>query len=221
MARKMKQLELPPKGRGGRRPGAGRPKRKQASVPHLQREAFAARFPLHVTLKMLDDVGDLRTHKRFRRIQRAFFFARRMTLQQFSVQGNHIHLIVEARDKSALATAIQALCIRIARGVNRESNRRGTVFADRYHLHVLKTPEEVRNAVHYVLHNRQKHHSSHRFYVDPFSSASGEACWYIDERLGSAMIVVDPQTWLGQAGTTDLRYTPKPKASPQMRLPLS
>jgi hypothetical protein len=220
MARKMKQLELPARGRGGRRPGAGRPKSKNAGVSHLRREAFPARYPLHVTLKIRDEVGDLRTRKRFRRIQRAlFFFGAR--LQQFSVQGNHIHLIAEANDKKVLAKGVQALCIRIARGVNRELSRRGCVFADRYHVHVLKSLEEVRNAVHYVLHNRQKHRTSHAFYVDPFSSASGEACWYVHERLGAALIVVDPRTWLGQTGTTDLRYTPKPKASPQTGLRLS
>src|SRR5262249_41920901 len=156
----------------------------------------------------------------FRRIQRALFFACNrfgMTLQQFSVQGNHIHLIAEARGKAALAKGIQGLCIRIARGVNAATKRRGTVFADRYHVHVLKTPSEVRNAVHYVLYNRQHHRpETHPWYVDPFSSASGEASWYVHEEV-AAWIVVDPRTWLGQHATTDRRYTPPPD-SRQMRL---
>jgi hypothetical protein len=62
----------------------------------------------------------------------------------------------------------------------------------------LKTPAEVRNALHYVLHNRRKHRpDTDARYVDPFSSASGEACWYVHEH-GSAMIIVEPRTWLGK-----------------------
>src|SRR5882757_11523375 len=157
--RRMKQLEFAPKGRGGRRPGAGRPKKKTSGVPHLQRQTFAKKHPLHVTLQIRREVGDLRTDKRFLRIQRAFRygcdrFGMRMT--QFSVQGNHIHLIVEADDRDALSKGMQGLAIRLARGVNRVSNRKGAVFSDRYHARVLKTLTEVRNAVHYVFYNRQK-----------------------------------------------------------------
>ena len=203
----MEQLELPAKGRGGRRPGAGRKSSKHSGVSHLRRPSFK-KLPAHVTLKIRDDVGDLRAEKRFRRIQRAFLHACDrfgMTLQQFSVQGNHIHLIVEAVDRRCLGRAMQGLTIRIAKGVNRVSGRGGTVFADRYHAHLLKTPKEVRNAVHYVLHNRQKHRRelglwTHSWQIDSHSSASGEACWYYGEE-GAALIVVQARTWLGrQAG---------------------
>ena len=198
----MEQLEFPR--RGGRRPGAGRPKSKTSGMSHLTRQSMR-NCPAHVTLKIRHCVGNLRTDKRFRRIQRAFFFACDrfgMSLLQFSVQGNHIHLIVEAVDRHCLAKGIQALCIRIARGINGVSDRRGTVFADRYHAHILTTPTEVRHALHYVLHNQQNHRrkqalSTHAWYIDPFSSASGEACWYVHE-VGAAMIVAAPRTWLGK-----------------------
>jgi hypothetical protein len=35
--------------------------------------------------------------------------------------------------------------------------RKGKVFADRYHMRILKTPTEVKNALRYVLDNRWKH----------------------------------------------------------------
>jgi hypothetical protein len=35
--------------------------------------------------------------------------------------------------------------------------RTGKVFADRYHMRILKTPTEVKNALRYVLDNRWKH----------------------------------------------------------------
>jgi putative transposase len=201
--RKPEQLPLPIKGRGGWRPGAGRPKKKHAGVSHLRREAFPTRYPLHVTLKIRKDVGDLRTDHRFHRIRRAFFHGGNrhgIRLIHFSVQGDHVHLILEARDRTALSRGVQGLAIRLAKGINRLSQRRGKVFNDRYHAHILKSPAEVRNAVHYVLHNRQKHQKRagiqpHPWYIDPFSSASGEACWFVQDEF-SAMIIHRPHTWL-------------------------
>jgi len=49
------------------------------------------------------------------------------------------------------------LLIRVARALNKLWQRRGKVFADRYHDHVLRSPREVRNAVRYVLGNARKH----------------------------------------------------------------
>src|SRR6266498_448503 len=174
--RRMVQLDLPVKGRGGWRPGAGRPKSKSSGVPHLRRESFK-KHPLHVTLKIRAEVGSLRTGKQFVRIKRAFRYGCDrfgMRLAQFSVQGNHIHLIVEAQDRRALAHGMQGLSIRLARAVNRVQSRKGRVFADRYHARVLRTLAEVRNAVHYVVYNRQKHERQygrepHAFYLDPYS----------------------------------------------------
>jgi putative transposase len=207
----MKQLEFRPVGRGGRRPGAGRPRSRPSRVSHLAREKFKKK-PVHITLKMRGDVGDLRTGRRFREIQRAFFVAcdvRGMRLLQFSIQGNHVHLVVEAVDQKLLGKAMQALAIRLAKGVNRAGGRHGTVFAERYHAHVLKTPTEVRNAVHYVLYNKQKHRpATQPWDLDEFSSASGEACWYWDEN-GAAMVIVEPMTWLGwYSAAVDRRLRP-------------
>jgi REP element-mobilizing transposase RayT len=85
----------------------------------------------------------LRTPKAYRVIASALFIARarfgvRIVVQ--STQRNHMHLIAEARDRRALARAMQGLCIRIARGLNRLWGRKGKVFADRYHARVLATP---------------------------------------------------------------------------------
>jgi REP element-mobilizing transposase RayT len=209
--RRMKQLEFRPVGRGGRRPGAGRPKRRPSRVSHLAREKFRKK-PVHITLKLLDAVGDLRTDKRFARIQRAFFAAcdhLDMRLLQFSVQSNHLHLVVEALDHKALGKAMQGLCIRLAKNLNRVSGRDGTVFADRYHAHVLKTPAEVRNTVHYVLYNRQKHRRRAGLDIDEYSSASGESCWYVGDGGEAAMVIVEPATWLGwHSAAVDIRLRP-------------
>src|SRR5690554_5748078 len=48
--------------------------------------------------------------------------------------------------------------------------RRGRIQLERYHLHVLKTLRETKNAIHYVLFNHQKHTGLKRAYITPYSS---------------------------------------------------
>ncbi len=132
--RKARQLgfDLRYRGRGGYRPGAGRPKKPGAGVPHVRRPALAARHPVHVTARVCAEAAQLRSRACFRVVascigegcQRDGF-----RLVHFSVQSNHLHLIVEARDAIALARGIQGLSIRIAKAVNRALDRRGKVFA--------------------------------------------------------------------------------------------
>lgn len=147
--------------RGGRRKGAGRkPKGDRPGVPHVRRESFPRGTPIHVTVRVRKGVPNLRSRKAVRVIAKCFEAACErlgMRLTQYSIQANHIHLIVEAVDRRALSRAMKGLCVRIAKRLNRATGRKGSVFADRYHAHVLRTPSEVRNAVRYVMENSRIH----------------------------------------------------------------
>jgi hypothetical protein len=98
-------------------------------------------------------------------------------LVHYSLQGNHAHLVVEARDRDALGRGMKAIGARLARAVNRVARRRGPVLADRYHLRLLPTPKEVRNALRYVLLNARRHAATVKakltdaVRLDPASSA--------------------------------------------------
>jgi REP element-mobilizing transposase RayT len=159
---------------------------------------LAARFPVHVTLRVGPDVWNLRSRRSFRVIGTALGAgAERLGLRlcDFSIQGNHIHLLVEANGQVALARGIQGLCIRMARGLNRMMGRKGRVFADRYHAHILRTPTEVARARAYVRDNHRKHaerrgDSLRAGWVDPYSSASH----------GHRIVLPAPHTWLLRAG---------------------
>ena len=74
-------------------------------------------------------------------------------LVHYSVLGNHLHMLAEAKDRNALSRGMQGLLIRVAKGLNRLWSRKGSVFADRYHDRILRTPKHVRHALAYVLHN--------------------------------------------------------------------
>jgi putative transposase len=127
---------------------------------------------------------------------------------QFSIQGNHIHLICEASDNVALARGIQGWSVRVARGLNGFWDREGSVFDDRYHLEILSSPTQTRNALCYVLQNARRHGEriDPKFGgMDPFSSA-----WWFDgwrdetwkEGVGPPDVrpVAEPTTWLLRVG---------------------
>src|SRR5262249_44760482 len=140
----------------------------------------------------------LRTNKIFAQIKRAFYYGHDrfgMQMVEFSVQANHLHLVVEAEDRECLWRGMQGLNVRIARAVNKILERKGKVFADRYHAHVLRTLTEVRNAVNYVRNNLRKHRPEEKF--DPYSSTCFEACWYDWGEL----VIAAPRTWMLKQAT--------------------
>jgi hypothetical protein len=51
-----------------------------------------------------------------------------MQVVHYSIQGNHLHLIVEADDAAALSRGLQGLLIRVARSLNRVAGRRGKLL---------------------------------------------------------------------------------------------
>lgn len=166
---------------GGARKGAGRkPKGPTPGVTHKRRPTLAARFPVHVTVRVRAHVWNLRSRRSFAVIGKAVRLAAQryaMRLCEFSIQGNHLHLVVEATDQAALAQGMKGLNVRLAKGLNKLMGRRGAVVADRYHAHILKTPTEVKRAVNYVIHNYRKHVLARggaiaQGWVDPYSSAS-------------------------------------------------
>ena len=146
--------------RGGKRKGAGRkPRRAQAGVGHGRREVLKARFPVHVTWRMREGVWSLRTRRCFTVLRRAFWGGANrfgFRLVHYSVQGNHLHLLVEAQDEKALASGMNGMGVRVARGLNRVMGRQGRVLGDRYHAHVLRTTTEAMRARHYLLQNARR-----------------------------------------------------------------
>jgi REP element-mobilizing transposase RayT len=68
-----------------------------------------------------------------------------------SIQHNHIHLLVEAGTQVTLSRGVQALAIATARGINRAHDRRGSVFAFRFHATAITSPRQMRSTLAYVL----------------------------------------------------------------------
>jgi REP element-mobilizing transposase RayT len=166
-----------------------------------------------VTLRLRPGLPSLRDVRVVRTIERSFAKGcerEEFRLVHYSLQGNHAHLIIEARDRFALGRGMMAIGSRLARAVNRVARRTGPVLADRYHLRLLPTPREVRSALRYVLLNARRHAAKARHTVtkvvrlDPASSARWFDGW---RRSAPAQAVArapaavaEARTWLLKIG---------------------
>jgi hypothetical protein len=132
-----------------------------------------------------------------------------MRLVHWAAQRDHLHLIVEPESEKALARAVQGLCIRFAKQLNRALGRRGPVFAERYHGVSLGSPRQARNALAYVLLN-ERHHAADRGEhlsagLDPCSSSPCFEGWTRPRAPTPgpwSSTVANATTWLLRKGWT-------------------
>jgi len=154
-------------------------------MPHRARPDHKKRHPVHVTLRAVRRLPSLR--------RQIIFAAMRGTIANtklawvrvvhFSVQPDHVHLLVEADDKVCLSRGMAGLMVRMARWVNRALGRRGRVWSDRFHARALRTPRETRHGLVYVLMNWRKHVPEAKG-IDPCSSGLWFEGWRIPPSSG-------------------------------------
>lgn len=183
--RRSRQIEIRYRSHGGKRKGAGRkrslPGRKR--VAHRKRAVVNGRCPVHVTTRVRREVPGLRNFERCRIIRDAMFAVRDepgFRICEFSVQGNHLHLICEARSNAALSRGMKRFKQRVARQINKLLDRKGSLFVDRYQMEVMGNPRQVRNTLCYVLHNARRHGLSVERSlggIDPYSSGRWFKGW--------------------------------------------
>ena len=162
--------------------------------------------PIHVTLRVRRGIPSLRNPRflrEWRRTLRKACDRQGFRVIHYSVQGNHAHLIAEAPGgKRALGCGMKAVGQRFAHCVNRVFDRKGPVLHGRYHLTLLTTPTQVRNALAYVLLNVRKHwrEAGRRLsapQIDPYSSGR----WFDGWRGGSqATVPADEPPEVAPAG---------------------
>jgi putative transposase len=157
---------------------------------------------VHLTLRARAGLPSLRQQRVLASVQDAIAQAsgERFRVLHFSLQSNHMHLVVEAEDRDALGGGAHGLGIRLARAINKALSRQGTVWDDRYHTRPLTTPNEVRHGLVYVLMNVHKHEPGRHPAIDPFSSAP----WFdgFEDRppARTSPPTRPPRTWLAATG---------------------
>jgi REP element-mobilizing transposase RayT len=213
---------------GGSRKGAGRRAKqrgdgKRVHASHSKREKVLKSRPVHLTVNFVEGLPNLRREGLAQAVLGAMEARERgcgFRVVHFALLSNHLHLICEAEDNSALTSGMRGLNVRVARAVNRELRRKGRVVAERFHMHVLRTKREVQYAVKYVLRNAERHGAWRPLpcelvgrgggevnrsaaFPDPLSSAANFPHWrerelVLSPRQSPASLVDLPGTWLLQ-----------------------
>jgi REP element-mobilizing transposase RayT len=195
---------------GGKRRGAGRKRlAPRPQVPHRTRERVNARHPILVTTRVMPDVARLRSDVMYGAIREAvaratkwlYFDDEPFRIVHASVQGNHLHLLVEAGSNAALTRGMKGFLVSCAKRLNAIAARRGQVFAHRFHSSSLGTPRQVRNALAYVLGNWRKHGEARAGErIDRYSSAFALPDWssgpVVFRKVPLLLPVALPRTWL-------------------------
>ncbi len=213
--------------------GPGRPRKgARAGTPHKMRPELNGRYPVHIVLRVVGEIGSLRKRFMYQALRWATLAVAMREIDEesngafrivhMSIQRTHVHLIVEAGSKLALSRGLQSFQISAAKHLNRaysaklrlENRRRGTVFPDRYHQEIIRTPKQARHALSYVLNNWRKHREDRgdvqrMWKVDPFSSGALFHGWKELERAEvfwplrptyEPLVMYLPKTWLLREG---------------------
>lgn len=197
---------------GGRRKGAGRPAGPFPVVQHRFRPHHEDHDPMHITLRARRNLPSFRT-QRVQALVRSLLRRAREHFQivHFSIQSNHLHLIVEAEDKAEVASGMNSFASRFAKRLNQIlGGRKGKVWDHRYHRRDLTTPTAVKRALVYVLANWKKHGHAARAapLLDPFSTAAEFNGWsdpwpgdlLVERATGDPATLgwrpPEPKTWL-------------------------
>ena len=181
-------------------------------MAHARRPEVTDKHPVHVTLRLCRGIPSLRSKRLHPVVRDALERVNErlgLRIVEHSTQQDHLHLIGEVDDRRALSRGMQGLAIRLAKAINRAIGRaKGRVFRDRYHVEVLKTPRQVRNALAYVLNNFRKHMAQLGFeqepagQVDDRSSGPWFAGWRrrVDNPGTGPPPHPPPSTWLLRVG---------------------
>jgi hypothetical protein len=198
---------------GGKRVGAGRPQaHRRCSESHRERETLAPTSPVDITLRVVDEIGNLRCAGAYHAIRNALIATGdrpAFRLVHTSIQRTHLHLIGEADHEGALAAGLHAFEISAAQRLKSHvlaasgQPHVGPVFVDRYHPEILESPTQTRHALGYVLLNWRRHgedvRASPSWLLDPFSTAIAFTGW-----------IEQPAAWTLPPG-----YVPLPSAAPR------
>lgn len=98
---------------------------------------------------------------------------KKLRVIHYTLEYNHLHLLIECECHKTLHQGMQALGITLAKVVNRLKQLKGSVYKHRYHLRKLATRSELKNALHYIFNNGKKHKRTSSM-LEPYNSLVAE-----------------------------------------------
>ncbi|MBT3236341.1 MAG: hypothetical protein HN353_10355 [Bdellovibrionales bacterium] len=144
----------------------GRPKKKgdihktsSGKIAHISRPSIDRNNPIHINIRVQEKLPNLRRKSSFKLFTKAVKRARLKGLRvvHFSLQTNHLHLLVEADSNRQLSSGMRSLLITYSIWINRLLKRQGPLFRDRFNMEVITTPRRMKNLLNYIFKNSAKH----------------------------------------------------------------
>lgn len=214
------ELDLRLRTWGGARENSGRKKKASKNDPaHRTRPDLRRYHPVHVVMRVRKDVPRLRNGRAYRAIRRVLVRCLgndAFRVCHLSIQANHLHFIVEAHSREALSIGMQRLNILVARALNRELGRKGSLFEFRYHATQICSRKQARHSLAYVLNNWRRHREdeasqrAQEAMLDPYASGLSFDGWVAADGCTPLRFAVPedftplpvsaPQTWLLREG---------------------
>lgn len=155
---------------------AGRPAIHDVGIRHVRRLRLKKASSLHLTIKVRENKADIQSKRILKALHHAIKRARLKGLKvvHYTLEYNHLHLLVESVDNKTLHKGMQSFGITIAKAINKIKRTKGSVYKNRYHLKLISSPRQLRNVLHYIFNNGVKHKRTSSK-IDLYNSMIAEA----------------------------------------------
>lgn len=155
--------------------GAGRRSLNDIGIRHIARPKLKKPSSLHLTIKVRSNKADIQSKKILKALHHAIMRARfkKLKVIHYTLEYNHIHLLVECNDNRILQQGMQALGISLSKAINKIKRLKGGVYKHRYHFRQISNPRQLKNVLHYIFHNGIKHRRASSL-LDPYNSLVAE-----------------------------------------------
>lgn len=164
----------------------GRPKKHDAGIRHTSRPLLRRPSSLHLTVKIKKNKADIKTKVVLSILKRAIMNARKRGLRvvHYSLEYDHVHLLIEADNNRVLGKGMQAFGVTLAKAINRMRRLKGEVYKHRYHFRQITNARDLKNVMKYIFNNGLKHKTA-KSVVNPFNSIKAEmkAALFTKERF--------------------------------------
>lgn len=150
---------------------AGRPASNDKGIRHTRRERITKQSALHFTIKVRENKADIKNKRLLKILHHAIKRARlkKLKVLHYSLEYNHVHLLVEARDNQIIHQGMQAFGISFAKAINKIKFLKGRVYKNRYHFRKITSLRDYKNVLLYIFRNGIKHKRTQSLF-DPYNS---------------------------------------------------
>ena len=135
--------------RGGRRPGAGRPKDPNAGAPHVPRPDVQKGDVVHAWWTTRLHIPSMVRRDVAKAVKEALEAGQERLdcrVVVYRLQRNRLDVLCEAENAELLSRCLQGLGIRVAKAINRLEGTRGKVFAERFRQEVVEKRQVTKRA---------------------------------------------------------------------------